>query len=91
MKPEHFAAALKQLGAKNTKDEWKLVEGALTLYVAHDGVALTVSRVETIRVDGELVVAKTHKGEVYSVAREDVFAVQADASPGQTSRRAGFV
>jgi hypothetical protein len=91
MKPEHFAAALKQLGAKSAKDEWKLEGGSLTLYVAHGGVTLTVSRIETLRVDGELLLAKTHKGEAYSVAREDVFALAADSSPGQTSRRAGFV
>ncbi len=91
MKPEHFAAALAQLGAKNVKEEWKLEDGSLTLYLAHAGVTLTVSRVETVRVSGDLVLAKTLKGEAYSVAREDVFAVAADASPGQASRRAGFV
>jgi hypothetical protein len=91
MKAEQFAAALKQLGAKPAKDEWTLEGGTLTCYLAHGGVSLTVSRVETLRLDGDLVLARTHKGELYSLARDDVFAMAADASPGQTTRRAGFV
>jgi len=58
---------------------------ALTLYVAHDGVSLTVSRVEGIRVDGEIVYARTAKRRrTPSVVR--IFAVAIEGAVGQPVR-----
>ncbi len=82
---------LEALGAKADNEGWSsLSDGrTLTLYVAHDGVPLTVAKVEAL-VRGPLVRARTTKGEVYIVALEDLFAVAADATPTQ-ARKAGFL
>ena len=65
MTGEHLEAILKSAQAKPEKDGFVAVpEGAaLTLYVAHDGVSLTVSRVEAVKIDGELVHARTARRE----------------------------
>ena len=84
---------LTEAGAKAGKDEVReLSEGSrLTLYVAHDGASLTISRVSSLKVDGELVVAKNDKGERFFVQLADVFAAGVDATAAQSSaRKAGF-
>jgi hypothetical protein len=95
MTGEHLEAVLKNVQAKQEKDGYaSLPEGAsLTLYAAHDGVPLTVSRVEGVKVDGELVYARTARREVYAVVKADLFAVAVEGSGsvgGQPARRAGF-
>jgi len=69
-----------------------LPEGTtLSLYVAHDGGTLTIARVDGVRIDGELVYARTTKRETtYVVVRSDVFAASIDGAAGQPPRRAGF-
>jgi hypothetical protein len=91
MTQDHLSAILDLLSAKVDKDGWSTFsEGrGLTLYVAHEGVQLTVPRVEAIAVKGGIVRARTAKGEVYIVALEDVFAAAAEATATQT-RKAGF-
>jgi hypothetical protein len=94
MTGEHLEAILKVAGAKSEKDGWNtLPDGAtLTLHVAHDGVGMTVSRVEAIRQDGELVFARNPKRELFALARTDVYAVALEGEPtaGKVVRRAGF-
>jgi len=70
-----------------------LPDGAsVTLYAAHDGASLTIAKVEAIRLDGELVFARTSKRETYTFAQGDLFALalSVEGAPGQPSRRAGF-
>jgi hypothetical protein len=96
MTPEHFDTILKNAHAKPgtgaDKDGFlALPEGAsLTLYVAHEGASLSVSRVEAVRVDGELVYARTQRRETFTVVRSDIFAVMTEGASGQNVRRAGF-
>jgi hypothetical protein len=93
MTGEHLDTILKNAGAKGEKDGFAaLPDGtSMTLYIAHDGVSLTVSRVEGLKVEGELVHARTAKGERYAIARGDLFAVAIDgAATGTPVRRAGF-
>jgi hypothetical protein len=93
MTGEHLETILKNAGAKSEKDGYSgLPEGtSMTLYISHDGVSLTVSRVEGLKVDGELVYARTAKGERYAIGRTDLFAVAIDgAATGAPVRRAGF-
>ena len=94
MTGEHLDTILKAAGAKSDKDGWQtLPEGAsLTLHVAHDGVGITVPRVDAVKQDGELVYARNPRRELYAVVRLDVFAVAVDgeASAGKVTRRAGF-
>jgi hypothetical protein len=64
----------------------------LTMYAAHDGVQLTVAKVEAVRVDKNVVRARTTRGETFFLALEDLFAVAVDGNPQQpTGRKAGFL
>jgi hypothetical protein len=92
MTQEHLSAILDLISAKPEKDGWfTFPDGrGLTLYVSHDGVQLTVPRLEAIAVKGGLVRARTAKGELYLVSLEDVFAAAAEATATQV-RKAGFV
>lgn len=93
MTQEQLDAILKQLSAKPDKEGWwTMPEGALlTVHVAHDGAALAVSRLESLRVDGGIVTARTHKRELHCFVRDDVFALASDGGVGEKGRsRAGF-
>jgi hypothetical protein len=94
MTGEHLEAILKVAGAKSEKDGWhSLPEGsAMTLHVAHDGASMTVSRIDAVKQEGELVYARNPRRELFVLVRSDVFAValEGESSVGKVSRRAGF-
>jgi hypothetical protein len=94
MTGEHLEAILKVAGAKSEKDGWSaLPEGAtLTLHVAHDGTGMSVSRIEAVKRDGELLFARNTKRELFALVGSDVYAVALDgeAAAGKVVRRAGF-
>ena len=94
MTGEHLEAILKVAGAKSEKDGWhSLPEGsAMTLHVAHDGASMTVSRIDSVRQDGDLLHARTPKREIFVLVRTDVFAValEGESNAGKVTRRAGF-
>jgi hypothetical protein len=93
MTGEHLDAILKVAGAKTEKDGWQtLPEGsAMTLHVAHDGASMTVSRIDGVRQDGELIYARTPRRELFVVVRGDVFAAAFEGEPNaKVARRAGF-
>ena len=75
-------------------DGWSvLADGRLlSLYAAHDGVSLTVQKVEAIRVAHSIVHARSVKGETFMVAMEDIFAAAFDAgATSPATRKAGFL
>ncbi len=86
-------AILDEAHAKNVEGERIMTEGRrVTLYAAHDGVQLTVAKVESVRVQGALVRAKNDKGDIYVLALEDLFAASVDGGgPSATGRKAGFL
>jgi hypothetical protein len=87
-------AILDEVQAKSEHGERILTDGRrITLYVAHDGVGLTVAKVESVKVGGGLVRAKNDKGELYVLALEDLFAASIDSHGGASAsgRKAGFV
>ena len=95
MTPEHLETILKFAQAKEEKGDkegWRsLPEGTtLTFHVAHDGAAMSMPRVESIRREGELVWAKTGKKETAALLVSDIFAVLIDGQPGAPVRRPGF-
>jgi hypothetical protein len=94
MTGDHLETILKMAGAKADKDGWaSLPDGsALTLHLAHDGASMTISRVEGLKHEGELVYARNPKRELFIVVRSDIFAValESEASAGKVVRRAGF-
>jgi hypothetical protein len=91
MTQEHLSAILELVSARTEKDGWSTFPDgrALTLYAAHDGVPLSVNRVEAIAVKSGLLRARTVKGEIYLLVLEDVFAAATEGGPTQV-RKAGF-
>jgi hypothetical protein len=64
----------------------------LTLYAGHQGVPLTVPRVEALKIEGDLVFARAARRETFALSRADLFAValEGGGGTGQPARRAGF-
>lgn len=92
MTQEQLEAVLKQLSAKPGGDGWwAMPEGTLLgLQLAHAGVSHSVARVESLRVDGEILTARTRR-ETHCFSRDDVFAVTSDGGGGgEKGRRPGF-
>ncbi|MBK7582349.1 MAG: hypothetical protein IPI67_19350 [Myxococcales bacterium] len=93
MTEDHLSALLAACEAgKKDKEGWfHLPEGHhLTLYAAFNGAALNVARVAQLKRDGDLVHARTVKGETYVLSLSDLFAGAIEAAAGQ-ARKAGFV
>lgn len=93
MKQQQLDSVLKSLAQASAgqQDEATLsTDRRLTLYAAHNGVGLTVGQVVEIQQphEGQLV-ARTHKGEEYHLALENVFAIAVGA-PKEVERKAGF-
>jgi hypothetical protein len=94
MTGDNLDAIFKMAGGKSDKEGWVGLPEActLTLHVAHDGASMTVSRVDAIKQDGDLVYARNPKREIFALVRSDIFAValEGEGSPGKSLRRAGF-
>ena len=94
MTEEMFRVVLETAGAKADKDGWSaLPDGRLmTLYAAHGGVPLTLTKVEAVKTAGSIVWARSSKGETYVVNQADLFAAALDKSTeGSSGRKAGFL
>jgi len=95
MTDEMFRAVLETAGAKNDKDGWSaLGEGRLmTLYASHNGVPLTVSKVEAVKTSQRVVWARSSKGETYVLSLDDMFAAALDRGTegAAAGRKAGFL
>lgn len=94
MTEEMLRNVLETAEAKTDKEGWAaLPEGrSLTLYVAHNGVSLTVGKVSAIRVASGILRARSAKGQTFVLALDDVFAAALEGgteSPG--ARKAGFL
>jgi hypothetical protein len=94
MTGEHLDAILKLAGAKSDKEGWhSLPDGStLTLHIGHNGAGMTISRIDSLRQNGDLVVARNPKREVFVFVWTDVYAValEGESGPGKVARRAGF-
>jgi hypothetical protein len=94
MTDEMLHAVLETAGAKVDKNGWStLPEGRLmTLYAAHAGVPLTISKVEAVKVSQRITWARSSKGETYVLGLEDLFAAALDRGhEQQLGRKAGFL
>ncbi len=89
-----YSALLSKAEAKKDKTgEAALPEGrTLTLYVAHAGCSISVSRLVAVRLEqGGILEARDNKGETYILNLDDVFAGSiSGGSKGSPSRTAGF-
>jgi hypothetical protein len=92
MTSEHLTALLGVANATPDAEGWqKPAEGrTLTLHLGHAGVSLSVSRIATLRVENDMLFAKSTHGEEYVVLLADVFAGSVEGMK-DVSRKAGFV
>lgn len=92
MTEDHLKAFLEASGAEqNDEGWWEAKHGRhLTFYAAASGTGLTVSRVEAVKKDGEVLRARTMRGEEYFLDFDGVYAGAVEAPPAG-SRKAGFV
>ena len=92
MTEEHLTALLTAAEAKRDDEGFtRPAEGrTLTLYLASGSASLTVSKIEALKVDKDLIRARTTKGEIFLVELKDVYAGSVDTSGG-SARKAGFV
>lgn len=88
MTREQLDSILKIVGAKTEKDGASVFpEGAsATVHIAHNGTGQAFPKVESVRVDGELVVCRAAKQTLVALLA-DVFAVSVDGAPGQPARK----
>jgi hypothetical protein len=89
---DSLSTILEKANAKADKNGLSVLpEGTTaTLYVSHNGVGLTVSRVDGVKVEKGLLHARTTKRETYVLELGDVFAVAFEGVQGTPTRRAGF-
>ena len=92
MTDEHLKAILQAGKASEDGDGWSVLPDAshVTLYAARNGTNLAVNRIQALRREGELVHARTSRGELYVVHMDDLFAGAVDGTSAQ-ARKAGFV
>jgi hypothetical protein len=92
--PDHLQDIL-QICEAGTPDDRGLRElppkTTLTLYLAKNGVGLTVPAIEAIAVRGHQVHARTMKGDLYIVTLDEIFAANIEGRAQSKSKRtAGF-
>lgn len=91
MTGDQLAALLKLADATKIDDGWSNVgQYTLTLHAAFNGASLSIARIESLKITGPLLFAKSSRGETHVVRLDDVFAGTIEASK-QTGRKAGFV
>jgi hypothetical protein len=94
MTDEMFRAVLETAVAVVDKDGWTaLPEGRLmTLHASHQGVGLTITKVEAVKTAQRTLWARTNKGETFITSLDDLFAAALDRGHEAASgRKAGFV
>lgn len=91
MTQEHFQALLAAAETKTDKEGWAATadERWMTLHVSRDGVGMTVSRVIALKLSGELLFARSSRGEQFVLVLSDVYAASVEA-PKEQTRQAGF-
>ncbi len=95
MTEEMLRAVLDTANAKTDgKDGWATLPSGrlMTLHVAHNGVPLTVGKIDAIKIQGAVVRARSSKSETFLVL-DDVFAaaLEGGSDPANPARKAGFL
>ena len=90
MTPAELESTLKALEVTAKAGVYAVPDGAsLTLHVAHSGASLAVTRVERLRIEGDLVVAQSPKAAL-ACRLADLFAVGREGTGPEGRRPAGF-
>jgi hypothetical protein len=93
MNREELDEILKAFETRAVKGEvLPSAEASFSMYAAHSGASLSVTRIEALKIAGTVLFARTSKKETFAVPLASVFALSMDVSPGSTARKpAGFV
>lgn len=93
MESAHLTNILTEIAQATVRDGWfEAPEGkTLTVYASRTGSSLSASKVNAVRLDGELVQARTTRGETYILYLADLFAVVVEGTAEASKRKAGFV
>lgn len=90
MTAAELEALFKAIEVASKDGAYSVQEGSsLTMHISHAGASLAFGRVETLRVEGQLVVARTPKSTI-AFQLADLFAVTRDGSGPEGRRPAGF-
>ncbi len=91
MTGDQLGALLKLAEATKAEDGWSsLGQNTLTLHTAFNGAPLSVARIESVKVSGSLLLAKSARGETHVVVVDNIFGGTIEPSR-ETGRKAGFV
>lgn len=92
MESAHLKAILTDTAQATEKDGWyETQEGkTMTLYANHNGSGVSAQKVHAVREQGELVHARTTRGETYVMYLSDVYAMVVEGTNETSKRRAGF-
>lgn len=92
MTDEQLQALVAASGAVPGSDGWleSPEHRSMSLHLAREGASLTIGKVVALRLSGDVLEARTSKGETFVTARASVFAAAVEA-PAATARKAGFV
>jgi len=91
MTSDQIASLLELTEPRKADGGWlELGQHLLTLHTAFNGAALSLSRIEGVRLAGPLVFARSARGEIHVVRLEDVFAGSVEPLK-EKGRKAGFV
>jgi hypothetical protein len=91
MTGDQLGALLKLAESAKIDDGWSnLGQFTLTLHTAFNGASLSLTRIESVKTAGTLLLAKTARGEIHVVQLDNVFGGTIEPSR-ETGRKAGFV
>ena len=91
MTGDQLVALLELAEATKADDGWsKLGQNTLTLHTAFNGASLSLARIESLKVAGTLLLAKSTRGETLVVVLGNICGGTIEPSR-ETGRKAGFV
>ena len=93
MENAHLKSILTEVAQATERDGWlEAPEGkTLTLYANRNGSSVNAQKVTAVKLVGELIHARTVRGETYVFYLADVFAAVVEGTAEASKRKAGFV
>jgi hypothetical protein len=91
MTGDQLRALLELAEATKADDGWSsLGQHMLTLHTAFNGASLSLARIESVKVSGSLLLAKSQRGETHVIILDNIFGGTIEPSR-EAGRKAGFV
>ncbi len=93
METTHLTSILSEVVQATERDGWhEAPEGkTLTLYANRNGSSVNAAKVTSVKLSGDVIHARTVRGETYIFFLNDVFAAVVEGTAESSKRKAGFV